>query len=195
LSLVAILITLFYQAKELSNSTEALKEQASYLKLQAFESTFFSMITTHHENLKALDLDDTESETEDHTGRSVLRILFQRLIAAYENNENTDELVRIRESYGVFYRKNQRFVGYYLGTLNQIFKFIIERKISNKEIYWQFVKAQLTEYELLIVFYHSLVFDEFTNIELLKEQNIFENLPFELLINNESHSLLLNTGD
>lgn len=193
LSLLAILIALLFQAKELSHSTVALNKQADYLRLQAFESTFFSMVTMHNENLKGLDLDETEKER--YYGRSIFRIIHRRLKDSYTNCDDTDEMRKIKDAYGKFYKKNHRFIGHYLQTLNQIFTFIMLGDVSNLEKYWKFIKAQLNEYELAIIFYHALTREDFVSIDILKKNDIFQDFEYETLINIESHTHFLRGGE
>lgn len=193
LSLMAILLTLLFQAKELYSSTLALKEQAEYSRLQAFESTFFSMVMMHNENLKSLDLDETEVEK--YSGRAIFRIMHRRFKDSYADCEGSNELSKIKESYLKFYNKNSRFIGHYLRTLNQILEFILYSNIEHKEKYFQFIRAQLSEYELMIIFYHSMVSDSFVPFDLLKGRDIFQEFTFATLVNIETHKAYLVGGE
>lgn len=193
LSLIAILVTLLFQAKDLSSSSIALKEQAEYTRLQAFESTFFSMVMMHNENLKGLDLDETEADK--YYGRSIFRIMHRRFKDSYNDSDGSNELLKIKEAYIKFYNKNNRFIGHYLRTLNQIFQFVFESTVENKVKYLQFIKAQLSEYELMIIFYHSMVYESFVGFNVLKEKGIFQDFVYETLVNIETHKAYLVEGD
>ncbi len=109
LSLLAILGALYMQSRELSHSTKALREQSNHLETQAFESTFFSLINLNNENIKSLELNETEDYST--TGRDVFRIMIKRLDQTYnriKTEKNTDELKNIKNSYASFYSKNQK---------------------------------------------------------------------------------------
>ncbi len=190
LSLVAILATLLFQAKQLYRSSIALKEQAEFSRLQAFESTFFSMVIMHNENLKSLDLEDTE--TEKFTGRAIFRIMRRRLSDSYATCKGSNELQKIKDSYQKFYNKNSRFIGHYLRTLNHILDVVINSNIENKDKYLQFIIAQLSEFELIIIFYHSLVTDNFVKFEVLKKHHLFQELVFDSLVNSRTHKAYLD---
>lgn len=193
LSLVAILYTLLIQARELSHSTKALQDQSEHLQTQAFESTFFSLVAMHNENIRTLDLEDSEEQRV--RGRAVFRVLYGRLKDAYEADKRiintSDEIKIIRSAYKRFYKKNQKFHGHYLRAVKKLIDYVDHRCSSNKDEYWEVIKAQLSDYELLLVFYHSICESGYVSFEFLKSKFLFENLPEEELLDIDSHSKFL----
>lgn len=189
LSLIAILLTLLFQAKEMYSSTESLKKQSKHTEMQAFESTFFSMIMLHNENLKGLDLEDTETQT--YTGRSVFKVMLRKLKDFYNASDNTNELHKIRDAYNKFYSSNSKFIGHYLRTLNQLIEYILNSGVDNKSKYINLLIAQLSEMELSIVFYHSMVNDSFISFDTLRNYGFFKEFRNEAFINIDIHKAYL----
>ncbi len=197
LSLIAILSTLLVQTRELSHSTKALQEQSNHLQTQAFENTFFSLIAIHNENIRTLDLEDSEEQTV--RGRAVFRVLYERLREAYEidrrSNQTSDEGQILKSAYHRFYKKSQKFHGHYLRAVKKIVDYVDHRCPLDREEYWEIIKAQLSDYELLLIFYHSFYDDFYLEIEALGSKGTFEHIPVDDLLNSESHKKFLKGVD
>ncbi|UZE31143.1 putative phage abortive infection protein [Pseudomonas asplenii] len=192
LSLFAILGALVIQSRELSHSTSALREQSEYLNLQAFENTFFSMVHLYNENVKTLDLEDTEDKEEYSQGRGAFRLLLLRLEGNYESakkyhSTGRDEREIISHAYKIFLADNDRFIGHYIGSLKSIIEFIEARRPSNREQYYSIVNAQLSANERTLVFYHSLNCNGFLELENLNKYDFFGGVPDQSLFNSELH--------
>lgn len=197
LSLLALLWTLIIQSKELSQSTSALKEQSEHLDLQAFENTFFSLIRLNNDIAQSIDLQEDE-EHKIPIGRPSFKEMSKRLEKSYtkqltDGNSSQDPIHTTKESYKIFYQNNQSFVGNYLNNLERILEFIEKRCPPNKskEDYVSIVRAQLTTYELFIIFYHSLSGKGALEIFKLNTYYFFQNLPNEKLLNSSIHKDLI----
>ena len=85
LGLMALLLTIALQSRELRNSTRelansvrALDEQCASLQLQNFERTFFEMVRLHNDIISDLDL-VTNTSKPSTVGRDCFRAFFARL--------------------------------------------------------------------------------------------------------------------
>jgi uncharacterized membrane protein len=199
LSLFAILGALIIQSRELSHSTSALKEQSTHLNIQAFENTFFSMVLLYNENVKTLDLEDTEKKEDYNQGRGAFRILLLKLKSNYENvkkyhSAGRDEREIIAQAYKIFSADNDRFIGHYLGTLESIIDFIDVRSPSNPMQYYSIVNAQLSANERLLVFYHSLNCSGALALNKLNEYNFFRDIQRPSYFDPELHYPLTING-
>lgn len=199
LSLLAILWTLIIQSKELSHSTAALEEQSIHLDTQSFENTFFALIQLNNEIAKTLDLSEIESETY-KPGRGSFRNVVNLLTESYywvkENeSQNLNTIETIKESYRQFYAKNQKFVGNYIRTTEQILKFIVERCPNSDRTdpgtYIEILRAQITSHELVLLFYYSIYTTGPLNYTELKKLNFFQGLSKESLIDPNYHQELI----
>jgi hypothetical protein len=201
LSLFAILGALIIQSRELSHSTSALREQSEHLSLQAFENTFFAMIQINSDNVRGLDLEDTEKSDGYNPGRGAFRFLVLRLKAAYDfsskySGEGKDEREVIGLAYKNFYSLNDRFIGHYLSGLERVIEFIEIRRPVDRRQYYLIVGAQLSQNELILLFYHSLSCSGVLGIENLNKFLFFEKLPVKSVFNEQLHlPLIINSGD
>lgn len=197
LSLFAILGALIIQSRELSHSTAALREQSDHLSVQAFENTFFAMLQINSENARGLDLEDTEKSDGYNPGRGAFRFLVSRLRAAYElaskqSASVKDEREVIATAYQVFSSTNDSFIGHYLNGLERIIEFIELRRPADRGQYYLIVGAQLSQNELILLFYHSLRCKGLLAIENLNKFGFYEKLPSRSLFNEKSHQPLIN---
>lgn len=197
LSLFAILGALIIQSRELSHSTSALREQSEHLNLQAFENTFFSMVLLYNENVKTLDLEETEKKDVYSQGRGAFRILQLRLKGNYETvkkyySAGRDELEVIAQAYKIFCADNDRFIGHYIGSLESVVEFIEVRRPTSREQYYSIVNAQLSFNERILVFYHSLTCDGYLALDNLNKYNFFKSIPEQSLFNPGLHLPLIS---
>ena len=101
LALLALLLTIILQSKELSlataeytKSTQALVDQSNSMKKQSFEQTFFQLLIAHNQIVNGIDLKKNGLVTT--TGRDCFRVFYDRLQNLYESrskkSNNTDDL-------------------------------------------------------------------------------------------------------
>lgn len=209
LSLIALLITLQLQRaqmrmqrQELDNSraelevtrTElasaqsrsalALAEQSGFLARQTFENTLFQLIRLHHQVVDGIDFRTGEAVTT--KGRDCFRIYYtRRLRNAYQavlDDEAgpRDALGRARAAYEAFYARNGHEVGHYFTNLFRIYKFIDGSPSGDREGYAEIVRAQLSTYELGLLFYNGLSRQGAPFKALLERYAVFEDLPADL---------------
>ena len=198
LALLALLFTIVLQSRELRNSTRelatsalALKEQSASLKIQNFERTFFEMVRLHHDIIKDLDLFTTphgrRSPSPSTVGRDCFRVFFDRLKSAHgdANKEFADhgQQTIIQTAYLRFYQKHQHEIGHYFRNLHRILKFVDESAVANKTEYAGILRAQLSSFELALLFYNALhpVGDKLK--PHVERYAMLENLDLELLCN------------
>lgn len=175
------------QRKELRLTTEELagqkaefQEQNKTLKQQRFENTFFQMLSLHNTNIDALgDSRKTGSGIMTVSSRGYLKELHKELnntlVRMPESDKNSIEKINIL--YDGFYSSRQSSLGHYLRFLYRIFKFVDESDVEDKKFYTNIVRAQLSNQELLILFYNCLN-PRFENFKIyIEKYSIFDNLP------------------
>lgn len=105
-----------------------------------------------------------------------------------KSNDDLKELNVIGYSYETFMKMFRDELGHYFRFIYNIFKFIDESIVSedDKIKYSKIIRAQLSDYELIIIFYNCLTWRGCESFKTLVEKyNIFDNIPFDLLIEHE----------
>lgn len=186
LAFVGLIITIIMQGDELKLQREELRltrktldaqrgemqKQNKTLIKQRFENTFFKMLGL----LDACIEDAKQRHVRLHlisgevvTGRDAVRALYKMFYDYYlqERKEGSDtpELKEecknkegISKEYQKFYEENEGNLGQYYRVLYNIFKLVKRTKFTKKEklVYTNLVRARLSKYELLLIFYNCL---------------------------------------
>lgn len=176
--------------EELKLTREELQKQHSTIKHQNFESTFFQMLRLHNEIVNAINLRDATMSTRPviSTGRDCFVTFYDRIHRGYFDKKNDapklSEKEYLERSYEEFWNSDQKNLGHYFRYLYTIFKFIDLSKVEDKRFYSNIVRAQLSDQELLVLFYNCLYkFGDEKFKPLAEKFAIFDNLPEEHLIN------------
>ena len=103
----------------------------------------------------------------------------------YQNKKS--HLEKATYIYLLFFNNYHFLVGHYYRHLHHILKHIATQNgIINKKKYFGFLQAQMSSFELMLLFYNSLISQELQ--KLLVESNLLENLAIEDLLEN-SHNV------
>ena len=207
LALLALLFTIVLQSRELRNSTRelptsalALKEQSASLKTQNFERTFFAMVRLHHDIIKDLDLVTARhgrpSPGSSTVGRDCFRVFFDKLKSDHEDATRTftghGQQIIVQNAYLRFYEKHQHDVAHYFRNLHRILKFVDESAVANKTEYTGILRAQLSSYELALLFYNALHPAGDKLKQHVERYAMLENLNLELLCNAPDEVILFD---
>lgn len=187
------------QRQELELTRKVFTEQRDTLKLQQFESTFFSMLNLHHQIVDGIDIDTTKggglwtNEKEKDvtlTGRDCFQFFYEDYNEIYESwYGETNELNRIGKSYTQFYLNHQTDLGHYFRNLYNILKFIHKKNPGDKFFYVNLLRAQLSSSELLVLFYNCL--SQFGNAKfkpLIEEYHFLQNMPKNPIFKKQEHT-------
>jgi hypothetical protein len=119
--------------------------------------------------------------------------VYESLFSLLESKDNKDTLIKSKElknDFNNFYQKfnsnNQKYIGHYFRTLYQIIKLIdLQKNFLNKEerqFYSDILRAQLSSYELVLIFYNCLsTFGEKLKPYVI-EYNLVKHLDESILI-------------
>jgi len=201
LALIALLMTISLQAtelkltrEELKNSSDALNAQNKTLITQNFENSFFQMLRLHNDIVNSIDFvrGGGTRQVVTTSGRDCFPVMLERLISRYESNKLIDdEKLKTEQSYNIFYDSLQVELAHYFRYLFNIFKFIHNSEISNKRFYSNLIRAQLSNHELVILFYNCLSeHGKERFLPLAIEYAMFNNLPESLLLDKSHKSWL-----
>jgi hypothetical protein len=177
-ALFALLYTIALQSKELRFSAKQLKRSAialdaqkNLIEKQTFERTFFSLLDQFNGVVR--DMQTTENSMsrsergfEVHknktNGRECIKNMLFSLKISLENvsrgNYNDTDLSGIDHEYSEFYLANGHQLGHYFRTVYNIIKFVDNSSLSaeEKKFYTNLVRAQLSKYELGLIFYNCI---------------------------------------
>jgi hypothetical protein len=198
--------------EELKKQREEFKEQNETLRRQRFENTFFQMLGLQQKIVESLKYQheyreefgkDNNGRTirrkikKEETGRDVFYFLFEE--EDFEIDEDGyDNLRDAINRKGIEFYNKVKYLScfdHYFRHLYRIIKFIDETQlIEQKEKcqYTNMVRATLSEYELLCLFYNCLSqygYDKFK--PLVEKYTLLKNIRFELLVKQEDRVLYL----
>jgi hypothetical protein len=193
-----------YQREELKETRQEFITQNKTLKAQRFENIFFNLVSLHNQIVNDIDYDKRvqrsfnpgDSETVIVKGRDVFRDRFNNLHSSLK--ESTD----FNETYLEFYEKRKTDFGHYFRNLYRIIKMVhqtefiaseelenrLNRPCTKEELelcnyierykYTCIVRAQLSDYELLLLFYNCLSDNGIEKFKpLVEEYALLKNLP------------------
>lgn len=176
------------QREELRLTREELTRQHSTMKRQIFENTFFQMLRLHNDIVNAIDLKERGGQRRIvASGRDCFVDFYRNMKHFYLTEKSRDpkdpEIKNIEAAYAKFWEVSQSDLGHYFRYLYTIFKFIKSSEVDDKRLYTNIVRAQLSDHELLVLFYNCLYKFGVEKFKPLAEEfAIFDNMPSQLLI-------------
>ncbi|MBZ9759341.1 hypothetical protein LB553_00355 [Mesorhizobium sp. CA8] len=193
---VGLLVTIILQQNanrearsEAAKAEQAFEKQLSSQKRESFESTFFQMLTLHNTIVNSMDIQRREDK--DLKGRDCFKFFATTLRGKYVafDNENGTPQERIQRAYGRFWEDRQQDLGHYFRYLFNVVKFI-DNAQPNDLRYMKLLRAQLSDYELVILFYNSVADIGKKFRPYIEKYALFDNLPRRLLFDTDHYSLL-----
>lgn len=189
LGLIALLITIRIQSKELAissnelkQSAKALSEQSRSLHRQNFENRFFNMLSLHHEIVNALSVKSENGAVVE--GRECFRN-FQKDLSGYLKKAALGNLGPYEQcmlyEYEHFHRHYGLELNHYFRNFYRILKYIDEADITDKTEYSGVLRAQLSNAELFLLFYNGLSPHGEKLKPLAESYALFENFEIDAL--------------
>ena len=171
---------------------EDLKLTREEIATQHIDNTFFQLLNLHNDIVNDIDLQKTKSQISQiqiTRGRDCFKTFHQRLRNKYTPfKDESKELIKIENAYGRFFKENQAEVGHYFRNLYNLIKFVHKSEMEDKQRYVNIARAQLSSYELSLLFYNALYFysqgrEKFK--ALIEEYALLENMDFDHLFKKE----------
>lgn len=180
---------------ELAGQKQEMKEQNETLRQQKFENTFFQLLNLFSSIVNSLDLRKSSSKTDViSTGRDCFEIFYKRLQGTLQGNnqhisgytKQNSTAIQAINAYGQFYDNNKSDMSHYFRTLYHIIKFVDKSTIENKKQYTSIVRAQLSSYEQVMLFYNCLHDNGNEKFKpLIEKYSLFKNLDTSLIFNQQ----------
>lgn len=209
LAFASIIYTIFLQREELKLQREELgltrnelngqkmqmSAQNEVLKLQNFENTFFQLIRLLNDTVREIDVNNGSRL---YTGKDSFNFFLGTINRYYSVLKKTESTLIESEiidgAYKKFYESHQGDLGHYFRTLYNIIKFVHYSAINDKKFYTNLVRAQLSNQELIVIFYNCQTeYGSYKFRPLIEEYAIFKTLPKHHLFD-ESHIYLYGRG-
>lgn len=169
---------------ELKGQKEQLENQNKSFLIQMAENTFFQMLRLHNDIINGMDI--RKENVVIKTGRDCFKRFYDNFKSKYEDLNfiiNTMEVeMAINTAYEQTLSNFQADTSHYFRNLYNIIKFIHNSILPNKKMYTNLVRAQLSSYELALLFYNCL-----SNVgnekfkPLVEKYSLLKNLDFSLL--------------
>lgn len=180
---------------ELRGQKEQLAAQNETLLQQSAENTFFQLMRLQQDIVSSIDLVDPNDARKITRGRDCIKVFYARFTKLWGTRLNDvqgmEERDKINKIYLGFYSQYQGEVGHYFRSLYNIVKFVDSSNLTDKRLYTNLVRAQMSNYELALMFYNCLSdlgMEKFR--PLIDKYALLKNLPLELLTNPPDHKIL-----
>ena len=195
-----------FQRDELKETRKEFETQNETLKLQRFENTFFNILNLHHQIISEIDYTyyknkergggfrplnvNEEKELVTITGRDVFRFKYNSMHSTIKSSPDLYASIYINT-----YNQSQTDFGHYFRNLYRMIKLVDETdffynssKTPEEEVfkikyrYTSIIRSQLSDYELLMMFYNCLSEKGHEKFKpLIERYSLLKNLSRELL--------------
>lgn len=208
LAFAGVIATLWMQKEDLKIQQQEFEEQMKNQNIQRFENTLFNMLSIQQAIVNELHFTpkDGAEVTIETKGRSVFDFFYNTKITdsgdfGYNEIFGIKELIKVKKNVMAYVGvEDLSIFDSYFRHLYRIFKYIDKSPLiddSQKYDYTCIVRAQLSENELLMLFYNALNIHEngeykFKN--LIERYAIFNNLRENMLARGNEDYILYGEG-
>ena len=199
LAFAGVIVALLMQRDDLGQQKKELRLTREVFKRQQFESSFFQMLTLHHEIVKAMEYTNEEHVDEQsndlksvlYRRRECFRPIYRNLCGWYElKSDDKNVEAPVKEAYDSTYRGAETLLGHYFRNLYTLVSFVDENEIDNPRDYTNMIRAQLSSCELLLLFYNCEVGIGRKKFKsLVEDYALIKNMPTNQLLNREHKDL------
>ncbi|MDQ9128573.1 putative phage abortive infection protein [Serratia fonticola] len=200
---VAYSVTL--QRQSLEQVTKESSDNNEFLKSQRFEGVFFQMIGLLQNVISDIDVTYLEQARGPKKGRGAFRLFYSSLrdsgfVSSFFARKNGSEIYNfyktrcdVRSKYDTFFIIWQQNLAHYFRMVYHIYKFIDESHLDDnlKKNYASILRAQLSNFELLILFYNCVGEHGSKMEKYAVKYEMFDNLPISDLAH-DSHKYLVD---
>lgn len=183
--------------KEMEEQTAEFEKQNETLKIQRFENTFFNMMSQFQEVVNNLSVMVTTSGgIYESRGRDVFQAQFEKTVVYVDLKNEAKNKARFRgmkgalEKYnldGYLYSDTPTCFDHYFRLLYRILKFVKTTSLvttyEEEYEYTAMLRAVLSRYELVWLFYNGLTYGEGKLKPLIERYAMLSNLRTDMLAN------------
>lgn len=193
LAFAGLIATILLQRKDINLQQSELQETRKVMEKQNFEATFFQMAKMLNDIVESTADKDVKgrecfsrfaSYLNKQMSSAELAVIGQKDL--FERKSNGDPTVYeegVNYFFKEFYSWNQTRIEHYLRYLYRIFKYIDESRedgrIENDKFYGKIIRAQLSDQELVVLFYNGLSEQGKKFSSYIERYSLFDNLPID----------------
>ncbi|RYG59503.1 hypothetical protein EON80_25660 [bacterium] len=184
----ALILTVLLQQRELTLARNEFKRTAEALERENFEATFFRLSTLVQETARFISIDNK-------TGLDAFRHLHNYMRSNYNNTLDSQETYEIAyDTYGFAF-------GHYFRVLHNALRFLDNKKRASSasqaeegrppielDVYVKILRAQLSDFELAVLYYNALSNRGRKLQQYLETFAIFDNLDEKYLLHPDDRS-------
>jgi hypothetical protein len=199
---------LMRQEIELKNQEKQFELQQQSIKLQNFENSFFQLLNLHNQNVTQMRISVEKNfvGSNEFDGRGCFKILHNLLHAVYgsRTDEQKADINFTAEFYLRMFNVYQASLGHYFRTLYHVIKFVDESDAlklenadadkNNRRRYTSLVRAQLSAFELELLFYNGISPYGEKFKPLIEKYGLLENFNTEHLLSPKHESFYAKTA-
>lgn len=203
LAFLGVSYSLIMQTDAFKHSEDVAQKQQYHTLKQGFENNLFQMLSLLQEIISEIRIRKTNVDKDDdpvRVGRSTFKVIFELSYEKYKpiyQERKYDSLsemyVHLLDLFRGTGGHTQFNLGHYFRFLYNIFRYIHDSNVSGEDKleYAKIVRAQISNYELLLLFYNIMHVDGIKFQKYVVEYQIFDNLPVDKLLN-PAHALLFD---
>lgn len=141
--------------KELLGQKEELGASNKLREHQNFENTFFQMLDVQQSIINSMDIKEGATKTM-HSGRDCFRFFARRFNGRLNAKINAKEDVKLAHLYEELYTEWRSDLGHYFRVLYNLVKLVDNSDVQDKKFYTNIIRAQMSDYEVAILFLNCL---------------------------------------
>lgn len=202
---IGVVFTVLSQNESLKKLKSDSIKQDNFLKTQRFETNLFQMLNLLQSIIKDMDIRAKGYNAVKYTGRDVFYFFYKKTFIKsckkkhlnldwpiFSEDSKFNYKMQLGDEFNTLYQSRQQELGHYFRFLYNIFKYINQSNISgeDKVKYAGIVRAQISNYELLIIMYNCFTENGKYFIKYVEEYMLLDNISFNRMINKQ-HALLL----
>jgi hypothetical protein len=183
-ALVALAFNLILQRDQLTEARAEAQRQRTAVARQSFEGTFFQLLKQFVDVARRVSETSTTSDSYFGVMMENLRNTYKMRIV-YPGVSYEIDVRLTPQMYGKVYQQYQAQLGPYFRNLFHLFRFIdvSDRTDDEKIGYANFVRAQLSIEEALLLFYNGTWGEGLKFRDLIQDYGILKHVPSEFLLN------------
>jgi|SRR5579862_4216479 len=188
---------LIKQDQELEEQQEQFRLQQESIKRQSFESTLFQMLNLQNQLL-------TTIKYGDHKGRDCFDYIYSGFGGEFDQwlrrqgiqnpQQHMSDEVLTRQFCDWFFNARQSVFAHYFRNLYHVFKLVKLSSIEPKRQYTSLARAQLSNYELVFLFYNCLSARGKNFKPLVEEFGLLEHVDVSSLLHPEHKKFFAQTA-
>ena len=157
--------------------------QSKQLEYQQFEATFFNMLNLHNDLVSDITYQNGKEVIK---GRRCFKYFWEEFQNLYNVDSHLAELLKekpdVSHSFDSLFKDQEENLSHYFRYLYHIVKTINDSGIDNKKKYTNIVRAILSSYEHLLLFYNGIWYSEAKFRPLIIKYQLLENMPLSKLL-------------